>query len=222
MSLERIGLAKVLVLFQASDPQRRRMLREDIRSEIRRESGLGSGSGGDFYVPFWADAKRHVAGEADLRAATHARIASNDRRSRLYEMLANGFLTWWEERRRLRNEPFTIHEEPLRARYEALGLGTIKVENTLSITVVGDGRRVIYPYFCEDPELSQEAARIGLWLMSECFAEYAPEQMRILDVIAGRSFSVLDTPLMGDEEEQFLMRYADLLGQWRALRTEYA
>ncbi|MGH1559900.1 hypothetical protein ACRAWD_23880 [Caulobacter segnis] len=97
----------------------------------------------------------------------------------------------------------------------------MKVENTLSITVGDDGHRVIYPYFIEDPVLSDEAARLGLWVMSRCIAMYDVKQMRILDVIRGRTFSVLDTPLVGDEEAIFRKHYAALLEDWWSLRAKY-
>ncbi|WP_427024855.1 hypothetical protein ACP4J4_02650 [Aureimonas ureilytica] len=91
----------------------------------------------------------------------------------------------------------------------------------MSITVGDDGHRIIYPYFCEDPTLSEEGARIGLWLMSSCINGYAIADMRILDVIAGRSFSTIDTPLNGDEENTFRNRYQIVLDEWRALRDDY-
>jgi hypothetical protein len=205
----------------ASKAQRISMMRSDIRTEIEKGKGSSFGKGGDFYGPFWADAKDHVSGNLDLRLATVERIASNERRKRLYAMLRDGFLLWWEEKRRLRNVPFRIIEGSVKARYEAPGLGTVKVENTLSITVGDDGHRILYPYFCEDPALSDEAARLGLWVMSRCITEYGTTDMRLLDVIRGRSFSDTDTPLAGNEEALFLKRYDELLTEWRALKAEY-
>jgi hypothetical protein len=136
-------------------------------------------------------------------------------------MLKDGFLLWWEEKRRLRNVPFKVIEDNVKARYDAPGLGTVKVENTLSITVGDDGHRILYPYFCEDPGLSNEAARLGLWVMSQCSTGYSTKDMRLLDVIQGRSFSDLDTPLTGNEETLFHKRYGELLKEWHTLRDEY-
>jgi hypothetical protein len=136
-------------------------------------------------------------------------------------MLRDGFLLWWEEKRRLRNVPFKVIETNVKARYEAPGLGTVKIENTLSITVGDDGHRILYPYFCEDPELSDEAARLGLWVMSQCIKSYPAKNMRLLDVIKGRSFSNLDTPLVGNEEALFLKHYGEILTEWHVLRAEY-
>lgn len=222
MSFELVGLGKLLNAMYASNSQRITLLRGDIRSEIKKAEGFGNSKGGDFYVPFWADAKRHVAGELDLRLATIARIESNKGRDRLYTMLTDGFLLWWEEKRRLRNVPFSVIENNIKARHEIAGLGSVKVENTLSITVGDNGHRIIYPYFCEDPALCEEAARLGLWLMSKCIKGYALIDMRLLDIIEGRSFSTLDTPLLGNEEALFQARYKALLAEWQALRAEYA
>jgi hypothetical protein len=221
MSFELIGLGKLLRAMYADRSDRTRLLREDIRNTLRRERGDPQGDGGDFYVPFWADAKRHVRGLSDLRESTEQRIESNRGRRRLYELLEAGFLSWWEERRRLRNEPFTIGAEVVRARFNCEGLGVVKVENTLSITVGDDGHRIVYPYFPERPVLSEEAARLGLWIMSQALVPQDVEGMRMLDVIRGRTFSVLDTPLTGDEERIFRERYERLLQDWQRLRADY-
>lgn len=221
MSFELVGLGKLLIAMYADPAQRISILRTDIRSELKKARGLSTSKGGDFYGPFWADAKRHVAGDLDLRLVTVARIASNDGRERLYTQLRDGFLLWWEERRRLRNVSFKVIESHVKARYTAPDIGVVKVENTMSITVGDDGHRIIYPYFCEDPSLSEEAARLGLWVMSQCINGYDLKDMRLLDVIKGRSFSTLDTPLKGDEELVFLSRYEQVLDQWRILRAEY-
>ncbi|WP_421933364.1 hypothetical protein [Phenylobacterium sp.] len=221
MSFHLIGLGKLLNAMYASDAQRTTLLRTDIRSGIKKASGSSTEKGGDFYGPFWADAKRHVAGELDLRTVTSQRAAGNKTRERLYPLLCDGFLLWWEEKRRLRNVPFSVINTSVKARYDALGLGTVKVENTLSFTVGEDGHRILYPYFCEDPALSDEAARLGLWAMSQCIKGYALKDLRLLDVLEGRSFSVLDTPLIGNEETFFLQKYAFVLEEWQKLRAEY-
>lgn len=65
MSLHLIGLGKLLNAMYASDAQRTKLLRTDIRSGIKKANGTSTDTGGDFYGPFWADAKRHVAGELD-------------------------------------------------------------------------------------------------------------------------------------------------------------
>ncbi len=82
MPLEAIHLKKLLCFFDAPQAQRKAMLREDIRREIAKANGV-TASGGDFHVPFWADAKRHVLGKVDLEDQTNIRIASNERRKNL-------------------------------------------------------------------------------------------------------------------------------------------
>jgi hypothetical protein len=94
--------------------------------------------------------------------------------------------------------------------------------NTLSITVGDTGHRIIYPYVCEDPGLCDEAARLGLWLMSKSIKRYALQDMRLLDIIRGRSFSTLDTPLAGNDEKLFAEKYKALVSEWNALRAEYS
>jgi hypothetical protein len=221
MTLELIGLGKLLRIMYAESAEQVRLLRGDIRETIKKEKGLSHGDGGDFYGPFWADAKGHVAGDVDLRERVRLRIDANIGRERLYELLRDGFLSWWEARRRLRNEPFAVIADNIRARFECPGLGVVKVENTLSITVGGDGHRVIYPYFIEDPALSAEAARLGLWVMSQAITMYSPEQMRILDVIRERTYSLLDTPMNGEEERIFRERYSAVKQEWIRLRALY-
>lgn len=221
MSLELIGLGKLLRMMYADRAAQIGLLRDDIRTTIRRQSGVPTPDGGDFHVPFWADAKSHVRGQIDLRQRARERIGAHRGRARLYPLLVDGFLSWWEERRRLRNEPFVVIEDSIRARFDCTGLGVVKVENILAVAVEGDGPRIIYPYFAERPVLSEEAARLGLWVMSRSILTYQLEQMRILDVMRGRTFSVLDTPLTGTEEAIFRERYGFLLSEWQRLRTLY-
>lgn len=222
MAIDTISLRKLMQLMLASERRRTSLLRANITEEIRREiNGPGEG-GGDFHSPFWADAKSYAAHGADLRQASAARIDANEGRSRLYPELTEGFLTWWLERRRRRNEPFTIIEQNIRGRLELPGLGVVKIENNLAFEIGEDDRRVVYPYFCEDPEMTEQVARLGLWAMAAAIPEYAIDHMRVLDVIRGRSFSILDTPITGTEEADFRAQYQVLLDRWRALRREYA
>lgn len=221
MSFEIVGLGKLLNALYADRADCIAILRQDIRDEIKKDAGGPSGDGGDFYIPFWSDAKRHVSNEHDLRTATAARIEKNKSRSRLYPRLAKGFLLWWEQTRRLRNIPFTVIPGTVKARFTLEGGVTVKVENTMAITVGDDGHRIIYPYFYDVPALSDEAARIGLWVMCNSIKGYNQKDMRLLDVIRGRTFSELDTPLLGDEEAIFRTKLAALLELRAQLRTEY-
>ncbi|HVG02856.1 MAG TPA: hypothetical protein VM842_08190 [Nitrospira sp.] len=219
MSVEMIHLRKLLQLFYLPPNRQTTKLREDIRNDRDRESG-GSGSGPDFFGGFWADAKGHVFGRGDLHESVRGRVESNPGRQRLYPALRDGFLRWWNERRRWTNEPFQPAEVP-HARYVIERLGTVKVENVLAVKDAAGADHFVYPYFCEEPELRDEAARLGLWLLQAALPRLDPAELRILDVIRGPTFSVDRNPLQGDEEQIFLRRYTSLHRRWLELKEEY-
>jgi len=224
MSLEKVALRKLLEIFYADNGRRVHLLRTDIRNQIAREdreqAGEESEGGGHFQIPFWADAKAHVAGKLDLAQRTAARILKNKGRERLYRLLAAGFLIWWNEKRRWRNEEFVYVPRSVKIEYPLDEVSCIvRVENTLEVTV-GWHRRVIYPYFCETI-LSDEAARIGLWLLAQALPTYDSADLRILDVIRGTSYSLADVPLKGDEKSLFIAKYRAALADWKRLRGEY-
>lgn len=221
MAIDLVSLRKLMQLMLSAENRRTAMLRSDITEGLRKERNGPNDGGGDFHSPFWADAKAHAEGISDLRDTTPQRVEANGRRRRLYPRLTEGFLAWWEDRRRRRNEPFKIIESHLRGRVELRGLGVVKVENNLAFTIGDDGERVIYPYFCEEPEMTSEMARLGLWAVSQAINDYSIEDVRILDVIRGRSFSVLECSQRGSEEEEFRMHYGTLLSRWAELRREY-
>jgi hypothetical protein len=221
MSLDVVGLSPLLQIIYASKSRQNELLRRKIYSARKKAAGVSTSTGGDFYVPFWADVKKHVSGKTDLRVSTAERIAKSKQVTRLYNLLTKSFLTWWEENRRQRNEPFTVIPENIIARIQLEGLGIVKVENTLSITVGDDGHRIFYPYLCEEPALSDEAARLGLWVMSQAINGYALKDMRLLDVMQGRSFSILETPLRGDEENRFRAKYREAIDAWESLKKRY-
>ncbi|MHC2002861.1 hypothetical protein ACYQR9_20785 [Methylobacterium sp. CM6241] len=220
MPLQDISLRKLLKIGFSDASARRTALRTDIREEIAREAGDDEG-GGDFYAPFWADAKAHVFGTLDLRQAVDERITANWRRTNLYRQLRDGFLQWWGDRRRLTNVP--IQAGPvLRARFNVAGLAaTVKVDSILSATDGAGTNRYIYPYFAPEPELDEDAARMGLWLLGQALPDAPLHEIRILDVIRGRTFSVQRTPLRGDEEQRFRQMYEALIHERAALRREY-
>jgi len=112
MSLQKIHLRKLLQLFDAADGKRRALLRADIRDEMASAAGAEK-NGGDFYAPFWSDAKQHMGGASDLKLTTAARIELNKGRERLYPELRDGFLLWWNKKRRWINEPFEPLEEKI-------------------------------------------------------------------------------------------------------------
>lgn len=221
MALENIHLRKLLKLLFLEPSKRRSALRADIREDIRRESGEDASGGGDFYSPFWADAKAHVFGGADLRVTTEARIAANARQGNLYPRLRDGFLTWWDQNRRWTNLPFNPGRK-LKGRFVFAGLdATVKVDNILTVIDGQGDERVVYSYFSPDPVLGVQAARLGLWLLSQTFPDIPIEDLRILDIIRGTTFSVDRNPLTGEEEMEFRARYARLIDERDRLREEY-
>jgi hypothetical protein len=221
MAVERIHLRKLLKLLFLEPRELRSALRTDIREDIAREAGGDSG-GGDFYAPFWADARQHVFGRGDLHDMVEQRIAANpESRTNLYPLLRNGFLLWWNERRRWTNQPFT-EGRWLRTEFPFPGLDAlVKVKSILSVTDALGAERLVYPYFAPDPVLSEHAARLGLWLLATALPDVSAGEFRILDVIRGRTFSLDRTPLQGDEEGNFRSRYIELVRLRDDLRREY-
>lgn len=226
MSIKKVHLRKLLKLFFITGAARVTELRKDIRQEIRKTDFPGA-KGGDFHTPFWTDAKNHVAGKLDLVAQVEERIARNDNRERLYPELANGFLNWWNEKRRWQNEPFQIIPFSVKAQLPIPEVGgLVKIENLLAVMVdpqSTDNRsnRIIYPYFSEYPPLGDEAIRLGLWALSSALGQYMPSDLRLLDVIRGTSFGITDCPLRGDEQTLFIRHYGALLREWQELWNEY-
>lgn len=217
MPLESISLRKLLKIGFSAPNRRRGALRNIIRDDRARAAGL-AGEGGDFYGPFWADARAHVFGTEDLHESTTGRMAGNRNRQRLYPLLRDGFLGWWNAYRRRTNEPFQLGPSQ-RTRYEVPDLAAaVKVDSILSITDGLGGHHYVYPYFAEAPAVSEEAARLGLWVLGRALPNVPPEQFRLLDVFRGRAFSITETPLQGDEEQRFHRMYAGLIQERNGLR----
>jgi len=179
------------------------------------------GGGGDFYAPFWFDAKNHVFEKKDLRVAVEERIVANPGRARLFPLLRDGFLLWWNERRRWTNRPFR-QSDWIKGSLKIDDLHSIiKIDNVLSARDSRHADHFIYPYFSPEPLLREEGARLGLWVISRAIPDLALNDVRILDVIRGQTFSIDRNPLQGNEERVFREKYNDLLVQWRELRREY-
>lgn len=221
MSLKRVHLRKLLQIFYLPNAARTSLLRADIRNDLSKEGGGGS-SGGDFYVPFWADVKDHVADKGDLKTLTQARINGNARRARLYPKLSSGFLTWWNEKRRWVNEPYKVLQSSIKTQLHIPSNNcVVKIENLLSVEIGDSSLRQIYPYFSENPALPEEGARIGLWVLKTAFPTHTFDEFRILDILRSRSFSPSDPALTGDEESLFIKHYSDVLEEWEKLRADY-
>lgn len=221
MSLEKIRLRKLLQILYSTDRQQIALLREDIRNEIKKATE-GSSGGGDFHTGFWADTKAHAARKGDLRNLTKQRIAANKGCARLYPELCDGFLKWWDEKRRWRNEPFVVTPDTIGVHLPIKELGSIvKIENLLSIKIGDQYHRLIYPYFSEEPALPPEGARTGLWLLTTALPSYRSEDIRILDVLRSMSFGIVDYPFSGNERDIFTSKYAAVLARWKKLKEEY-
>lgn len=219
MPLESISLRKLLKIGFSNPNRRRSALRGIIRDDRARAAGSAD-EGGDFYGPFWADARAHVFGAQDLHETTAGRMADNRNRRRLYPLLRDGFLVSWSTYRRRTNEPFHLGPS-LRTRFEILDLASmVKIDSILSITDgLGDHHHV-YPYFAEAPELGAESARLGLWLLGQALPDVPLGRFQMLDVLHGRSFSIALTPLQGNEEQLFLRMYAGLIQERDILRRD--
>lgn len=222
MTILSIPLRKLIQLFFAEKPLRIRKLRDDIRTDRRKEDGEDA-EGGDFFGPFWADAKKHVLGDGYLPDLTTQRISKNLRRERLYRASQRGFLGWWNERRRWRNEPLSPLAVPARAKLLLPALGaTVKVDNLMGLDSGSDFERLIYPYFAEEPVLPREGVRLTLWAMREALpSDFRLEDMRVLDVMRSASFGTLDEAIVGDEAHKFELRYRQLIAEWETLKKDY-
>lgn len=216
MGLDRVHLRKLLKIMAMKESVRSTAIRNDAKDVMKRRDE-GPQPGGDFHVPFWSDAKAHAAGRLDLHEATKAQVEKNWRRKKLYPRLRDGFLLWWNEKRRWINEAITELPATIRSShgFEEID-GVVKVENLLSLRLGSDRYRYVYPYFADKPILDPETARLGLWLMSEALPQYDIRDMRILDVLRGESYSVDRFPLTGKEGEVFSLRYRAILREWRA------
>lgn len=222
MSIKSIQLRKLIRLFYAKPNLRRELLLRDLREENRRALEGGK-TGGDFYAPFWADAKDHIGGMADLAGRTHARIQSNERRKRLYPALTNGFLNIWNEKIRWRNEPFEFRTDTAKGQlsFEELST-TVRVENVLSVQIWDGSNRFVYPYFSEQPALSDEGARLALWVMSEALPQFDASKMRIIDILRSSYISATNVRFVGNEREIIIRKYAIILDEWETLKVEFS
>ena len=218
--MEKLHLRKLLQLFYADRGLRRSVILAEIRTSLRKKLDLES-SGGDFYVPFWADAKDHVAGKLDLREQSKIRTGKSKQRGRLYPLLTESFLSLWNEKIRFRNEEFEFLPASVKAQLPIKELGVIvKIENIVAVKVWDGSKRVIYPYFSENPALPTEGARLGLWALKEALPDFRAEDFRIIDILRRSYFRPNKIPMKGDERETFVEKYDSILAEWRKLRDE--
>lgn len=221
MSVLDIPLRKALQLFYARRTLRRSILKEDIRLDRRKEAGGTRSRGGDFYLPFWSDVKKHISGDGDLADLTIDRIAANENFKRLYPLLKEGILDLLSAKLRWSNEPVEITPQSVHGilRIEKLG-GTIRIRDAINARVREKYTRVVYPYFSEEPALTEEGGRLGLWAMQQALKGLDPDDMRIIDPLRRTFFSPETTPLEGTEESIFYDNYRSLIDEWERLKNE--
>ena len=221
MTIKTIHLHKLLRAFNLPENKLTTMLRADIRNEAKKASGHAS-NGGDFHCPFWADAKAHVAGASILNETTDARISANSARKRLYPLLKDGFMSWWDSRLRLSNEVFTYQPLQVKARYKIDELdAVVKVENFLGISVGTNASMLVYPYMYDEPSLDIETARLGMWLLTTALSEHSIKDLKILDVIKFNEFSDRNAMPVGNERANFVFKYKEIIGKWEQLHGDY-
>jgi hypothetical protein len=217
MSIEKINLRKLLQLLYADVRLQRSLLLADIRSDRSKKDGWDS-AGGDFYGPFWADVKDHIAGLTDIAQQTELRIASNKARARLYPVLRDSFLEMWNEKMRWRNEPFDFVPESVKAQLNIQELGTIvKIENTAAVRAWDGSHRVIYPYFSETPALPEEGARLGFQALIDALPDFNQRDFRIIDIQRQTYYRPTEIGMNGGERRILLEKYGALLRLWRSL-----
>jgi hypothetical protein len=113
-----------------------------------------------FRCHFWKGAKDHAAGRSDLNETTAEQIDKNWRRKNLYPRFRDGFLKWWNGKRRWINEEIVELPKTIKSSFGFAEIeGIVKVENLLCLRVGDDKHRYIYPYFSDKPALTPEAAR---------------------------------------------------------------
>lgn len=221
MSILDISLRKALILFYAPDRQRKTLLKEDIRLDRKKENGGTRSTGGDFHKPFWSDVKKYISGEGDLDALTEERIRKNKRNARLYPHLKDGIIELINDKLRWYNEPIEIIAKSVHGTltFEDIG-STIRVQDAIHALVRGEYARVVYPYFSEDPAVSEEGGRLGLWAMQRALSEFDPNDMRFIDILRRTFFSPRVAPLKGNEETVFRENYKSLISEWERMKQE--
>lgn len=221
MSVLDIPLRKALQLFYAKDDLRRSILKDDIRLDRKKEAGGTRSQGGDFYLPFWSDVKKHISGKGDLAQLTDGRIASNGNFKRLYPLLKDGVLELLGAKLRWSNEPIEIVPQSVHGNLKIEELGaTVRIRDALHARVREKYTRVVYPYFSEEPSLPEEGGRLGLWAMQQALTDLDPSDMRIIDPLRRVFFSPEMTPLKGNEKAVFIGKYKSLISEWERLKFE--
>lgn len=218
MSLHTARLSKILKIAYADDRLSRKDIFDDVSEYIRKENNpeKASSGGGDFHGVLWAAFKDCIF-EYDpdsFDQIVKALIDANSRRKRLFPPLAQGLKSWGLEKQRWMNEEIKRIKSPTGTiTVDGLDIA-LKVNNILALEIVGKGNRYIYPYFSEEPTVTKEAARVALWQLHQTLPDLDINEIRILDVMRGKSYSVADVPFVGDEQTLFEHHIKSIMQRW--------
>lgn len=221
MAMDRLSLSRFLELMQLPHARRLRMIERDARRAVYVEQfgKDADGGGGDFYGPFWADAKRSAVDDSfDLASATVERIASNKSRRRLYPVLLNGFESGWAVLRqaRISGGVITLVSNLAVTLKGSEGEDRLRATNALSVQEAGTHLHITYPYFSKDVGLGTRHARLGLAVLKQGFASAKPKTVAILDVLRGNLFVGDEVIEDSSAREQVVERYDAVMREWRA------
>lgn len=226
MPINTARLSKIIKIAYASDKDSRKEINDDVATTIRKENASdakANGPSGDFHSVIWAAFKGYIFEENPIESFSDLvkemiegseRRKGNKGRRRLYPLLGQGLINWGTKKRRWMNEDIKRIKAPTGS-ITVRGLEVeFSVNNLLALEIVGKGHRYIYPYFPEEPALTEEAARVALWQMHKALPFLKSEELRILDVIRGESFSILEHPLHGNEQELFEANVKSIIQRW--------
>jgi hypothetical protein len=219
MTMDRLSLARFLELLQLPHARRLKVIERDARKAVFADRFGKSSDGGDFYGPFWSDAKRSaVEREFSLAAATADRIARNKSRRRLYPQLLRGFEQGW---RGLRTSRITAATLELVTRLSVTIKGSeeedyIHASNVLAVKEPRGVLHIAYPYFSKDVGLGVRHAKVGVRVLRQGFARAKPESVAMLDVLRGNLFVGADGEVDTSARDELVDRYDAVMREWRA------
>jgi hypothetical protein len=219
MAMDRLSLARFLELLQLPQPRRLKLIERDARKALYEERFGKLSDGGDFYGPFWADAKRSAVDRGFcLKSATDERISSNKSRRRLYPHLLEGFETGWTS---LKASSFGEAALSLVMRLAVYVKGSeeedhIRATNVLAVTESDRSLHITYPYFSKDVKLGMRHARLGLGVLRQGFATAQPKTVAILDVLHGSIYIDSGEDIGDPEHKELVDRYDAVMREWRA------
>ena len=87
--------------------------------------------------------------------------------------------------------------------------------------LINDEERLGYPYWFESPPINDEAARVGLWVLSKALNDQNSQNVRIFDIIRSEYFSLNTHPLEGNEDDLLLAHFKRIEKLRDKLKLEY-